>query len=129
MPERLPQASGNRQRDEGRERLHRCAEKVSWLLKERFMRFGKFLTRACISLLVAVLVFLSTMTLPLMQSPVAAQSNGKGALKAPHPASKLSDDLRKQIGKSKPTDEISAIVQTSGKPSRLLQDDMKRQGG
>ena len=61
------------------------------------MRFGKFLTRACISLLVAVLVFLSTMTLPLMQSPVAAQSNGKNAPKVPHPASKLSDDLRKQV--------------------------------
>src|SRR5436305_11665757 len=93
------------------------------------MRFGKFLTRACITLLVAVLVFLSTMTLPLMQPPVAAQSNGKGASKAPRPASKLSDDLRDRIGKSRPNAEIPTIVQTSGKPSRLLQDDLKRQGG
>jgi serine protease AprX len=116
-------------RCEPHERLHQRASEVGCCVKERIMRLNKFLTKVCTMWLATFVVLASTMVVPQMQPPVAAQTGGHVAPKASRPASKLSDDLQKRAGQSSPSSEVPVILQTAGKPSKALQDVMKRQGG
>ena len=92
------------------------------------MRLNKFLTKGCVMLTTAGLV-LATWVVPQMQLPVAAQTAGKTSPHNTRPASKLSDDLQKRVGQAGPNAEIPVVLQAAGRPSKTLQDVMKRQGG